>query len=256
MRTLRQERTLAFADRWPPILRPKAVSDVIDDDFEAPTLGAKWTVQSGTSQPVNLLETGNVSRYDLTTRPGWLLMQAGSNGSQGVSIYQDYTLADGESVVVAVAMAATWEGNLRNWNNNEVRSAIGLTSGGTNPVGTEPYAWVGLEADSGTAYDDMVVRYMTDDGSGFQVVGAFPYAQGALVYLRIARAGTTYSAFVSADGATWLPLGSRTSYQSAPTRLWLFSLNAASSATPVPIMAFKFVRLGSNAFDPWPIIWP
>jgi hypothetical protein len=66
----------------------------------------------------------------------------------------------------------------------------------------------------------------------------------------MARSGLTYYGFVSFDGASWSPIGSY-SPSSAHNNLWLLVANKAAGGSPVPIQAFDWIRLGSNAVDPW-----
>jgi hypothetical protein len=238
---------------WSPILDTKSTpDDPPDDEFDDTTgmsgvtngLDAKWTVQAGASGTVALTETGNVSEYDLTTRAGWLLMQAGSNGSQAVSIYQDFTLGDGESIVAAFASTPVISDDAT-YTNNERRTGLSLTSGGTDPAAGDPYVWIGApEVDA----NEPAIRYMTSTAATFDALGKLLYRTGDLVYLRIARASLAYYGFVSFNGITWAPLGVRT-LSAAPTRLWLFDINGAAHDTPAPVTGFLFVRKGTNALD-------
>jgi hypothetical protein len=61
----------ALISGWSPILDHKpGAADTPDDEFDSTTLDGKWTAVSGSSGTVDLAETGEVTKYDLTTRPG------------------------------------------------------------------------------------------------------------------------------------------------------------------------------------------
>lgn len=220
----------------------KASSDTPDDEFDSETLDGKWTVVGGaTLGTVDLMEAGNVSKYDLVSRPGWLLMQAGANTSQVVSLRQDYTMADAESIVAAVAFSVTDPEGIAN---NELPIAIGV-----NDSDVSWYAGlhfhVGLETDATQLNIKSWQR-------GTAVYGSMANVQiGSVFFLRIVRSGTIFHGFVSTDGSAWVNVGSLNMTAGMPNNLWLFVQPFATNETPVPIIAVKWFRSGTNNLDPW-----
>ncbi len=235
---------------WSPILDVKSsADDPPDDEFDDSSgmsgatngLDAKWTAVSGSELAVDLIETGNVSKYDLDTRAGWLLIQCGANTSQIVELRQDYTLADGKSIIAAIALGVTDPENIAN---NEFRVGVGVNNNdGGYTDGTSFHC--GTEMDAGEPSISV-----WDEGTGGY--GKTPYVTlDRLFYLRIARDGDIYYGFVSSDGATWLPLGFRDMTGNVSDNVWLFAEVGATLETPVPILAVRWIRLGDNTIDPW-----
>lgn len=222
------------------ILDYKPTIDTPDDDFGSTTLDSKWTAVSGTSGTVSLTETGEVEKYDLSTRPGWLLMQAGSAADQKVELRQDWTLPDGDSIVVAVAIAISVEGN--SIVNNELGCGVSIND---NDTGWNAGEYSSLYMDVQTAG----YRPILYDGSTLNGI-ADPAPMGVMQYFRLTRSGTSIYGSYTMDGATWMPLGSLTRTGTA-TNLWIFAESVAAAADPVPIQAFAWVRQGTNALDPW-----
>src|SRR5690606_25951186 len=73
----------------------------VDDDLAGSTLDAKWTVVQGQVGVVQLLDTvftGTYAKYDLTSRNQGILVQC--RAETGFQISQDYTLANGESIIL------------------------------------------------------------------------------------------------------------------------------------------------------------
>lgn len=216
----------------------KTPTDTPDDDFTDAALAGKWTVVDGAAGTVNLLgAAGNI--YDLGTRNSFLLVQA-INGDE-FQIRQDYTLPDGYSLVLAISPSVSMDG-APTIVNNEIWAGFSLNDNdGAFNAGT--YQAVMFDCDTNN------VRIIHWDGT---VLGATPQSLtiGHKFFFRIARSTLTYYAFISRDGETWIPLGSKT-VASAHTNLWLFVDCQAAVSTPVPIQAFDYVLLGSNNVDPW-----
>jgi hypothetical protein len=215
-----------------------------DDDFSSSTLDPKWTAVSGSLASVNLLETGaTVQEYDLTTRPGWLLVQVGRNASQNVRLRQDYTLPDGNSIVLAIAAntgsTATAAGN------NFFQISFAVNQDDTT-IRTAPYLEVFVDSQ---ASDPSRVYVSSNVGSDF--TGPAVGSAGGLVYFRIARSGLAYAVFAATDGSTWMPLAHRT-LASAATNVWIQVESTAAITGPIaPIAGVDWIRLGTNALDPW-----
>ena len=226
----------------------KSVADTPDDEFAASTLDAKWTAVSGTSGTVDLLETAEVETYDLATRSGWLLMQAGAASGQIVELRQDWTLGDGESIVVAFAGPGPSLGSSAT--NNERQYGITLNDTDTSHNdGDYIVLWHDTET---TDNSHILFQY---DISGLTAIGTSgePMPDPGNLFLRIARSGTSYYGFWSAgSGSAWQPMGSVV-FATAPTNLWIFDWAQASGHDPIPITGVCWVRQGTNSLDPWSI---
>jgi hypothetical protein len=248
---------LARADgAWSPILSVKgSVDDPPDDEFDDSTgmsgavngLDAKWTAVSGTSGTVSITETGEVEKYDLTSRPGWLLMQAGSSADQKVELRQDFTLGDGDSIVLAMATPWAASDGQAGIVNNELWTGLCLN---TSDAGYDQGTFLVLLFDT----NQSGIRLLTYDGTNFiastseSATPGMHIPVGQLIYLRMIRASTVIHCFWSADGSTWMPMGSDTI---SPTNIWLFAESTVLAGEPVPVVAVYWVRQGGNGFDPW-----
>lgn len=218
-------------------------ADTPDDDFDSGTLDAKWTVVTGASGTVDLLETGTtVAEYDLATRPGWMLMQAGRNTGQEVALRQDYTVPDGNSILCAVAVS--YGAGTTTEINNATQIRLSLNDNNTSSRSGN-YVEMSVDSQASTAPRIYVASSVGADfaGAGLAV---------RVVFFRIARSGLVYYPFFSADGSTWTPCGSRT-FGSALDNVWIRveCLATITSGCPVPIVAYDWVRLGTNGLDPW-----
>lgn len=230
----------------------KVSPDTLDDEFESTTLDAKWTVLSGSVGTVDPLSRTNQEIYDLTTRQGWLLMQVGSDGSQEVSMYQVLTLADGESVVLAVAPA--WNvGQINTLDINHLQVVLSLNTSTTTPVDTVSTALLfAAEADADSL--DIQAQAFTSGGAPRADSTQRMRTNKGVFFVRIFRDGTDYHMFYSADGSTWQSLmGAETGAVGTElTHLWISVRNVATtSMEPVPITAFKWIRQGGSGLDPW-----
>lgn len=228
----------------------KITADTPDDEFDSTSLAGKWTAVSGSSGTVNLLETGNVARYDLTTRPGWLLMQVGSTATQEVLLRQDYTIPVDSSIVVAVLPSINGETATA----DELQIGISLNSNDTDfDAGATSYAFYAVEMD--TVPDIQTISVGQSAGGSGRVLAAGTWGMspiGQVVYLRIARdSNNWYYPSFSFNGFVWQPLGA-SQFTNPHDNLWIFARNAATSGAPVPIQAVAWVRLGGVGIDPWP----
>jgi hypothetical protein len=223
---------------------PKAEPDTPDDDFEGGTLDEKWTVVDGSSGVCDLAYGGG-SRYDITSRDGWLLMQA-DNGNH-VTLRQDYELPDGASIVVKVAPSAMADAQA-GIANNEIQTGVWLND---NDAGPESGNWTGILWDTNSEgwrvgrFGGLGTTVSTPSASN---VCSAPIA--AAIYLRYIRDGLTYYAFWSTDGTVWFPLTSATA-SAALDNIWIGVRSNASFGNPTPIQAFDFVRQGGDGLDPW-----
>lgn len=230
---------------WFNLDNPKPTADTPDDEFGESSLDGKWTAVNGSTGTVSLIQSANVSIYDLITRPGSLLVQAGKSGAQQVSLRQDYTLPTGSSIVVSLAPTLMSDG-VPAIVNNELWMGMALNDNDTN---YDQGNWLGVLMDA----NDNGWRLISYDGS--TIFGGTPNTSKVAidlaerVYLRIARHSTTYYTYYSFDGKTWFPVGSTSG--TIYNNLWLFVHSKAAFGAPIPIQAFDWVRQGSNAIDPW-----
>lgn len=232
---------------YSPILDHKPTTDTLDDEFDSTTLDGKWTAVSGSSGTVDLLETGEVEKYDLTTRPGWLLMQAGSVADQKVELRQDLTLADGASVILAISLTVSSDDNT-GIGANELWAGISIND---NDAGWDAGEYNAL-------FFDVEVngwRLLHYDGtSAFGATGPSGTTASSpvteLIYLRFMRSGSVVYAFWSVDGSSWMAMGSETRSATA-TNIWIFTESVAAASEPVPIVAVDWIRQGTNNLDPW-----
>ena len=225
--------------------RPKAQADPPDDDFDGPTLDPKWTVVQGTSGTVDLTSATAGGLYDLTSRPGWLLMRADS--SAVVTMYQDYELPEDRSIVVKFAPCISAAGQ-SGIENNAIQAGLVLNNSTTAPLSGN-YIYFFWD----TSSDGWRMLYNNNAGNAKSTASGTggrgnPVAQ--VLYLRVLRVGLTYYGYWSGDGTAWFPLSSF-SYAQPLTKLWLVTLSSANMGTPRPVQAFDWVREGGNGVDPW-----
>lgn len=248
MSIVRLDTETALRASWSPILDHKPTTDTPDDEFDSTTLDGKWTAVSGSSGTVSLTETSNVTKYDLTTRPGWLLVQAGRGGTQDVELRQDYTLSDGDSIVLscAVPMPMDAEGA----DNSDFEVGVALNDNDTGPEAGN-FARILVAANTGvvgvSVYDGTEVfrSYTNTSPTGTSNDQRF--------YLRLIRSGTNYYPFFSRDGAAWSPLGDGLAVGATLSNVWIYARNNTSySDAFIPIAAVDWIRQGTNALDPWP----
>jgi len=223
----------------------KPTADTPDDEFDSTTLDGKWTAVSGSSGTVDLLETGNVEKYDLATRPGWLLLQVGSAGAQQVALRQDFTLPDGASIVMAIAPNVGVDGNTGVIAQDRLVVTVN-DSDTTSRTGT----FLELNLDSNT--DQFGVSAWDGTNSESTHVAGSGIGQTDVIFLRIARSGTTYYPFYSTSGGgAWVPLSDGHALGSAMDNVWIGFENYAAHDALTPIAAVAWVRQGTNALDPW-----
>jgi hypothetical protein len=234
----REDQTASLIAGWSPILDYKSTTDTPDDEFDSTT---------GSSGTVNLLETGEVQKYDLATRPGWLLMQAGSAANQKVELRQDFTLGDGESIIAAISPVTSSEGET-GMVNNELWVGIGLND---NDTGYDAGEWNVLMFDVNTEGWRLVHwDGTTGHGSTGTTTDSYGSPIAELIYLRLLRNGSNIHAFWSHDGSSWMSLNSETRSATA-TNIWLFCESLVAASEPVPIVAVDWIRQGGNGLDPW-----
>ena len=235
-----------FGAIYPPSYKleldePKASADTPDDDFGSGSLDGKWTAVSGASGTCSLTRTDTTAIYDLASRSGWMLVQVGSNNK--VELRQDFTLADGYSLILAVAPALLADGGIAA---NEIWVGLALND---NDAGYNSgnYAYLGLDEDS----NDLRFFYRNQAGTivGHTFLGVL-LVLGRQVMFRILRSGLDYYAFYSWDGLTWVPMTKITA-AAAYNNAWIVIHSQATFGTPIPIQAVSWIRQGGSGVDPW-----
>jgi len=218
----------------------KTSTDTPDDDFDTGSLDVKWTVVDGSSGTVGLLSNASSNIYDLSTRQGNLLLQ--TYESNKVTLRQDYTLPDGNCIIMAIN-SAVWNDN--GVTNNEIQVGISLNQSTTEIFPTDGFALL-HDTVSTTASQILAADGNTTFGSsGYGVIW------GHTTYFRICRSGSTYYGFYSFDGISWSGCGSTTSGIGAYDRIWIFNNSSTGAFNPNPIATVKWIRQGSNGVDPW-----
>lgn len=225
----------------------KASADTPDDEFPTSSLDAKWTVVDGSSGTVGLIDGSGAGVYDLSTRPGWLLMKVGTAVDDSVVLRQDYTLPDGKCIVAAVTFASDQQTTQSA--NNEISLGIVLNDNDTGPTSSTAGQTLHCYVDSEASGQIRVIGY---DGTTILGETATATTFAGLTFVRIDRSGLVYRAFYSHSGWGWTYLGSKT-MGSAANNIWLYGRCTATMANRVVVGA-KWIRQGTAlAIDPWPI---
>ena len=225
------------------LLDVKPTVDTPDDEFNSTTLDPKWTVVSGGSGTVSIMSTGTTLQvYDLTTRPGWLLTQVGKNTGQVMAIRQDYTLPDGNSIVMALSYCCGTSNAVNT--NNGTQFQIGLNDNDTSIISGN-YFYFLVDAEAGG-----FSRTFITSSVGSDIIGQGTVLSG-LIYLRIFRVGLVYHCFASTSQApAWIFIGTKT-MPSASTNIWIQASSSASITGPAAINGVDWIRQGTNNLDPW-----
>lgn len=247
IRIYRKGGTLSTGTSISP-LDVKRAADGFDDEFDSTTLDSKWTAVTGAAGSVAL--TGYTSPgsgngiYDLTTRSGWLLMQAG--GSESVKFRQDHTLANGSSVVVSISAGAQVT-----MPSNEVNIGLAINDSDTSPaVGNSLLLYV-VEPD-GSQDTNIEVQGVGNYAAVIQE-DLRAQAHGKRIFLRVSRFDNKYHFYHSSDGTSWSLVTSAT-INGIADNVWLFYQGYSASAVEPTIAAVDWIRLGSAELDPWPLV--
>lgn len=221
-------------------------ADTPDDDFSSGSLDAKWTAVFGSSGTVDLFATGTtIATYDLTSRPGWFMVQVGKDSGNKVYLRQDYTLPDGNSIVAAFACNSGFS-TVAGTVNNSLAFGIGVNSTDAT-LGSGTYTYVYSDSQSVLGPRPIVVSSVGTNLTGPDNCMGI----GNVVYFRIARVGTYYHHMFSTNGGvTWGFLGTK-ALGGAADNVWLFFSQDVTITGPAPIAGCKFFRLGTNNIDPW-----
>jgi len=219
----------------------KVTTDTPDDNFDTGSLDGKWTVVDGGSGTVDLLATSTTGIYDLATRSRSMLAQG--EVSNALLLRQDYTLPDGNSIVLSFSPNIVQDSGI---SDNEIWCGIGINDSDTNQFGTNTQ-YIFLDANAST----YIIRHSSANGPPFNTLGTTIYTPiGGKYYVRFLRDGLDYYGFLSTNGSVWTCLGSRTA-SSAYNNIWLFVSGNFTGADPVPIQEFHWIRQGGSGQDPW-----
>jgi hypothetical protein len=214
----------------------KTSTDTPDDEFDSGTLDGKWTVVDGGSGTVGLTNSSTTGVYDLTTRSGDLLLQYG-NGND-VSLRQDYTLPDGNSIIVSCDAGVLSDGSIANNQNN---LQFSLNDNDTSEdSGNLVTMWIDTDLNS--------VDILFYDGTTAHDTPA-NFDPLRRIYLRILRSGFDYYGYFSMNGSVWIPMGIANNGV-AFDNIWI-STSSTGAVDPVPFSAVHWIRQGSNSIDPW-----
>lgn len=214
---------------------PKQTADPVDDEFNTSTLDSKWNVTSGAQEAINLLETGTVNRFDLTSEPGALLVQTKTTP---FSMRQDVTIPDNSSIILSIS--GTPNGPINDGDN--MRMSISLNDNDTAYINGN-YLELALEQDT----DTFNVQGFKTGGTYTTVGDTFNVAE--TLYLRIMRSGLTYSAFVSTDGTNWTYIYQVTT-PNALDNVWIYVIGP-TAYDYAPIVKFDWIRQANNSPSLW-----
>jgi hypothetical protein len=220
---------------WPAMGGPKHFNGALDCDFRN-GLGV-WSAISGSAGIVDLHETStSTAKYDVTSFPGWLLMQSGN--SQSVQLKVDYTLGDGESFIAAMHYPGLYTGDNGNiairLNDNDASSGSGNNV--TAMIEQDSTEWV-LQGNSSA------------DTAGNEIASSVTFG-GQATMLRISRVGTTYFMWSSVSGGTWQLLFTEATLTNL-NNCWISFTGSSTSFSRIPIVACQWTKLGNNKWRPW-----
>jgi len=197
-----------------------------------------WTVTSGDSGTVDLLEASNVEEYDTASRPGWLMTQVGPATGYTVEAYKSYTIADGDSVVVKASSGVDADSYVT----GDLSAPQLWLSTTTTRFGAGEYGGIYIDHQAGAPKTNHVSSW---DVSDFDA-----YPGGKTIYLRATRDGSDISFWWSWDGLGWAHSKTYT-WSTIPSYIWIVAGTGAANGDYAPIVGYDFVRYGSGNNDPW-----
>lgn len=225
----------------------KETSDLVDDDFNTNKIDEnKWTITKGDLGVVDLLNTtlkGERSVYDMTTISDKLLVQTAD--SKDFEMYQDFTLADGESIILSMDSTV----NMTQTAPNFLQAGFCLGDGATALTGN--YFALKFSSNNDGWW---ILREVTGGllAAAWGDEGDEPAIGARTIYYRVSRIGSDYQAFYSLDGENWMIGNYLTPIDGAPNRLFLFCKSSATrEGSPLPITHFNWIRKGTNGIRPW-----
>lgn len=222
---------------WPAIGYPSGFAATPDCDFDG-SLG-NYTAVGTSSGTVNLLETTtSVNKYDLATKPGFLLVQVGN--AQVAEFRSDYTIADGESMTIAVMSPGPPTGD---------NMAVALRLNESSDVSSQTGNWIACMIESDTT-EWVFQGNASDNATGGEINTVSMFA-APFALLRIVRSGTTYSCWVSLSGGAWFPVFERTGVATPYANVWISITGSSTNTVYVPIHAIAFAKKGTSGYAPW-----
>ena len=225
---------------------PPASPSVYDDEFDATTLDAKWTVGGtavvGSIDPYDTsYSTANGWRYSLTYRPGWMVGQASSSDS--------YTRKISQSGMTS-AINAFYVVRIQNLNRNpagyggvrdaEFSMALYSTTSTTGAIISRNNSRVFAQKYDG-GFSDIVNTALSAYG-------------GDIEYLGIGKASNVFTFWGASSPQNWLYLGTMTlSTFDATHKLELSWRNSSAHTPGMLIYGLDFFRMNTtSATPPWP----
>src|SRR5690606_36148506 len=178
----------------------------------------------------------------LTSRNQGTLVQC--RAENGFQISQDYTLSNGESII----LKASYGMNVSN--NPEQLLWGGLSLTDDTPRGGN-YNTLFFES------NEDGWRFVQQRAGGVQVgawedIGREPALITTDAYFRISKIDGDYYCFYSLDGKTWAISSGGFTPASDFTKIFVYAGSwATKEAEPLPVIYFQYIRLGSNNYDPW-----
>lgn len=221
---------------------PPASAGTYDDEFNSTSLNAAWTLTStGTTNPcvsgtVNPISSLTTPVYDLTTWPGWLLVQSDNSSVQTVSFSKTISLGTDATFFAKVGFdnrnfSASGEGDIlfnlyNNADTNEEVSAY-------------------IQEASGAAF-----RYrlrVNNNGAVTEVTGGNIVEQTAVspYYIALWKSGNSYYAGFTAGGTVFTVVGPVTKTGTTTLDRLELSFHTANE-TPSAIMGVDFIRYYSS----------
>ena len=214
----------------------------LSDEFASGTLDGQWTAVGMSSGTVSLLTANPTdSVYDLSTRPGSLLVQV--KPADHPFLRADSFIASGEQIIASISVAHpgdTVPGGNTMW------AGVGY-----NDDDTDPYAGNDGQLFWDGADDDRVVFSANSGATGFGIINNSA-PSGSRAYFRLVRDSNTIYAYYSLDGSAWSSLNSSTTAVSTANNFWLIFDCRAGTPDFAPILAVNWVRHVANQnLDPW-----
>lgn len=244
VRVYRKGGTLSTGTSITP-LDVKRAADGFDDEFDSTTLDSSWTVGgTGTAGTVSFAGEGALSNpiYDLSTRPGWCLLQFAQ--SQTIKLSKPVSLAVGESLITCLAPSAQGPGS----GDNSVYLNFSLQSSVISP--TNWIAFSIIEQDANTELEAVVNSAMSGEKD---VEYNLPLPSGKM-YLRYTRTTNYYTCSTSYDGTSWFRLGKISYTGSLGYIVFDIRGNGGALSAPYPIVGIDWIRKGTADLDPWPLV--
>lgn len=239
-------------------LGPKPTTDAVDDDFDGAFV-APWIFEADTAYgTVDLYRTTATvaSTVDLSTRPGFLLMQNSKANESKVRLDQQYELQNGESYVCEFAIST-------GANENGYGVGISVHAEGGNPPVSGPYFQLFADAEREHGYRMLVVVtgrvHLNATSQDDQTIN--PSARLLFRVDRVDEAAlggsnaVKYHGFYSRDGGTvWSHVGSY-SFSEPLGRIGIFDRIGSGASQQAsfftPIEAANWCCLGSAGQNPW-----